>query len=132
MPTPAPTPAYTPAPTPAPTPAYTPAPKPDPTPTYTPAPTPAPTPDSSSHVFNHYPGNNKGDVDHDDPVDPAEECKTKLGTLDNVLDDIDDTCRAQAINVVSLSVMISDQKTGEVADIRREIKTDASMIAGLK
>ena len=84
------------------------------------------------HVFDHYGGKNGEDADPDVPVDPAEECETKLEILDNAIDDIIDTCRAQAINTASLNIMTQDLKTGEIVDIRRDSKNDADMIAGLK
>ena len=119
---------HMPTPTPAPTPAPSPA----------PAPTPAPTP-SSMHIFDHYGGNNGGNGGGDngggtdvDPEVEAEECKEKLESLDESLDDIDSTCRGQAINVATLTIMTNDQKSGEVIELRRDIKTDADNIAGLK
>ena len=56
----------------------------------------------------------------------------KLEILDNAIEDINDTCRAQAVNTASLNIMAQDQKTGEIVDIRRDSKKDADMIAGLK
>ena len=106
-------------------------------PTPTPSPAPAPTPADSNHIFNHYSNGEDDDDDDDDdtPVDNetnAEECKEKLESLDDSIDDIEDTCRGQAINVASLTIMVEDQKNIELADIRRDIKKDADMIAFLK
>ena len=110
-----------------------------PTPTPTPSPAPAPTPASSTHIFNHYTNGGDDDDDdgngNDDPVDNetnAEECKEKLEMLDDSIDDIEETCRGQAINVATLTIMVEDQKNIELADIRRDIKKDADMIAFLK
>lgn len=117
---------------------YAPAPAPTPAPTPSPAPAPTPAPTPSSHVFDHYGkdkggnGGNGGDGDDVDPEMEAEECKEKLATLDASIDEIDATCRGQAINVASLTIMTNDQKAYEMVDIRRNIKTDADMIAFLK
>ena len=62
----------------------------------------------------------------------AEECKEKLETLDTSIDEIEETCEGQAINVASLSIMTNDLKAYEIVDIRRNTKTDADMIAFLK
>ena len=56
----------------------------------------------------------------------------KLESLEDSIDDIDETCRGQAINVASLTIMVQDQKEYEIAEMRRDIKTDANHIAGSK
>ena len=58
-------------------------------------------------------------------IDTPEECADKLESLDTSLADIKETCEGQAQNVLALTMMVQDQKEGELYDLRRDTKSDA-------